>query len=82
MSGTWDSRPSSANQGESTFEPELHFGEQNHDRLHGDNPIPGESTTIAMSGDTEDIDIDITAGQKMISAMSGSLLTSLLGTPT
>jgi len=81
MSGTWHSRPSSATQVETPFESELHFGEQNHDRLHGDNPVPGESTTIAMSGDTEDIDIDITAGQKMISAMSGSLLTSLLVTP-
>lgn len=32
-----------------------------------------------MSGDNEDIDVEITAGQKMISAMSGSLLTSVLG---
>ncbi|TAQ91633.1 hypothetical protein B7494_g36 [Chlorociboria aeruginascens] len=34
-----------------------------------------------MSADTEDFEMDITAGQKMISAMSGSLLTSLLVTP-
>lgn len=34
-----------------------------------------------MTGDNDDIDVDITAGQKMMSAMSGSLLTSLLVTP-
>jgi len=32
-----------------------------------------------MTGDNDDIEVDITARQKMISAMSGSLLTSLLG---
>jgi solute carrier family 25 protein 39/40 len=50
-----------------------------HDRIHGDNPIGGESSAIAMSGDIDNVGIDITAGQKMLSAMSGSLLTSLLG---
>ena len=34
-----------------------------------------------MTGDNDDIEVDITAGQKMLSAMSGSLLTSLLGEP-
>ncbi|CZT52404.1 probable solute carrier family 25 member 39 [Rhynchosporium secalis] len=34
-----------------------------------------------MSVDNEEFDIGITAGQKMLSAMSGSLLTSLLVTP-
>ena len=29
--------------------------------------------------DEQDVEIDISAGQKMLSAMSGSLLTSLLG---
>ena len=32
-----------------------------------------------MMGGNDDIEVDITAGQKMMSAMSGSLLTSLLG---
>jgi solute carrier family 25 protein 39/40 len=50
---------------------------QNHDRIDED--------TFAMAGmGAEDGDggnaiPDITAGQKMVSAMSGSLLTSLLG---
>ena len=63
-----------------SFEESSHsHGGQGHDRIHGDNLIPGVSNTIAMSCDTEgDVDIGITAGQKMISAMSGSLLTSLL----
>lgn len=56
---------------------------QAHDRIHGDGLIPGVEETIAMEGDNGrlDIDVEITAGQKMISAMSGSLLTSLLGMP-
>ncbi len=33
-----------------------------------------------MTGDIEDIEVDITAEQKMLSAVSGSLFTSLLGT--
>ncbi|KAK2625491.1 hypothetical protein QTJ16_004803 [Diplocarpon rosae] len=57
------------------------FARQGHDRIHGDNPVPGASSTIAMSVDNEELDIGITAGQKMISAMYGSLLTSLLVTP-
>ncbi|RFU33762.1 hypothetical protein B7463_g2565, partial [Scytalidium lignicola] len=56
---------------------------QGHDRIHGDDPLPGLEETIAVTGDNinMDIDVDITAGQKMLSAMSGSLLTSLLVTP-
>lgn len=79
MCGLWDTRPSQvADQLPTNFEPEHHLG---HDRIHGDDLIPGVSATVAMTGDNEDIDIDITASQKMISAVSGSLLTSLLGTP-
>ncbi|TGO36574.1 hypothetical protein BHYA_0121g00350 [Botrytis hyacinthi] len=78
MSGLWDSRPSSVGDRiPTTFESE-HLG---HVRIHGDDPIPGESGTVAMTGDNDDVDIEITASQKMISAMSGSLLTSLLVTP-
>ncbi|TVY23915.1 Solute carrier family 25 member 39 [Lachnellula hyalina] len=58
---------------------------QRHDRIHGDDPIPGVEETIAMSGDvsgdSEDVEVGLTAGQKMLSAMSGSLLTSILVTP-
>ena len=50
-----------------------------HDRIHGDDPIPGFPTPVAMDSTNVDNEVDITAGQKMISAMSGSLLTSLLG---
>lgn len=78
MSGHWDS-PAHADEELATSYHRETFGGQGHDRIHGDNLIPGESSTIAMSGDNEDIDIGITAGQKMLSAMSGSLLTSLLG---
>lgn len=56
--------------------PEHEYG---HDRLHGDNPIPGVSSTIAMMEDNDHVEIEITARQKAISAMSGSLFTSLLG---
>lgn len=62
-----------------TFTKDTSWGVQEHERTHGNDPIPGISSTVAMSGDTEDIEVDLTARQKMISAMSGSLLTSLLG---
>jgi hypothetical protein len=53
---------------------------QSHDRIHaGDDLVPGVATTIAMDGDSDNVEFDITAAQKMISAISGSLLTSLLG---
>ncbi|KAH8813036.1 mitochondrial carrier domain-containing protein [Xylogone sp. PMI_703] len=56
---------------------------QAHDRIHGDSPLPGIEETIALPGDNRNVDVDVelTAGQKMLSAMSGSLLTSLLVTP-
>jgi solute carrier family 25 protein 39/40 len=50
-----------------------------HDRIHGDDLVPGVAATIAMNGDSDNVDFDITATQKMISAISGSLITSLLG---
>ncbi len=80
MSDHWDRHSPSDQEFATTFEREGAFRHQGHDRIHGDNLIPGVSSTIAMTGDNDDVEIDITAGQKMISAMSGSLLTSLLGT--
>jgi hypothetical protein len=81
MSNRWDQH-GQADEVATRFERGGHSG-QGHDRIHGDNLIPGVSSTIGMSGDMgndmDDVEIDITAGQKMISAMSGSLLTSLLG---
>lgn len=79
--------PTWGRQAQPEGEVATHFGEslagKGHDRIHGDDPIPGVSETIAitgdMVGDVANVEIDITAGQKMISAMSGSLLTSLLG---
>ena len=53
--------------------------DQRYNRIHGDELTTGVSRMISMSGDNGDVEIDITAGQKMLSAMSGSLLTSLLG---
>ena len=79
MSGHWDRNAEQDAEFATTFAKDRSFGGQGHDRIHGDNPIPGVSSTIAMNGDNEDIEVDITARQKMLSAMSGSLLTSLLG---
>ena len=79
MSGHWNREALSNNEIATTFEKHGGLGGQDHDRIHGDNPIPGVSSTIVMTGDNDGIEVDITAGQKMISAMSGSLLTALLG---
>ncbi|KAI0014886.1 mitochondrial carrier domain-containing protein [Xylariomycetidae sp. FL0641] len=58
------------------------FRDQNHDRLtpRGEDAFAGP-TMLSSKDDTPDVTIDITAGQKMLSAISGSLLTSLLVTP-
>lgn len=54
---------------------------QNYDRIDGDEASMSGIPRIAGAGDGDGGSIipDITAGQKMVSAMSGSLLTSLLG---
>ncbi|KAL6904827.1 mitochondrial carrier domain-containing protein [Trichoderma evansii] len=56
---------------------------QNYDRIDGDETSMSGIPRIAGAGDGDGGSIipDITAGQKMVSAMSGSLLTSLLVTP-
>jgi solute carrier family 25 protein 39/40 len=77
MSRQWDRPAQSAEDLATSLDEERRF--HGHDRIHGDNPLPGVSSTIAMTGDNDDVEIGITAGQKMVSAMSGSLLTSLLG---
>jgi solute carrier family 25 protein 39/40 len=83
MSAHWIRHADSDIELATAFEHQSGLGGRGHDRIHGDNPIPGVSSTIAMTGDmpgsNDDIEVDITAGQKMMSAMSGSLLTSLLG---
>lgn len=82
MSTNWDRHADADKELATTFEHQRSFATKGHDRIHGDNPIPGVSSTIAMTGDNDDVEVDITAGQKMMSAMSGSLLTSLLGMST
>lgn len=82
MSGNWERHADSDRELATNLDLQRSFGGKGHDRIHGDNPIPGVSSTIAMMGDNDEIEVDITAGQKMLSAMSGSLLTSLLGTLT
>ncbi|RDW73272.1 mitochondrial carrier-1 [Coleophoma cylindrospora] len=66
-------------------EEDLATFESSHDSVFGDDPIPGVVEPIVMSGDytagDDDVEVEITAGQKMLSAISGSLLTSLLVTP-
>jgi solute carrier family 25 protein 39/40 len=79
MSGNWGRHADADKELATSLEQHRRLGGNGHDRIHGDNPIPGVSSTIAMTGDNDDIEVDITAGQKMLSAMSGSLLTSLLG---
>jgi solute carrier family 25 protein 39/40 len=78
MSRQWDRVSQSSEEFTTSFESDDRF--DGHDRIHGDNPIPGVTSTIAMTRDNDDVEIAITAGQKMMSAMSGSLLTSVLGT--
>jgi solute carrier family 25, member 39/40 len=82
MSGHWDRRAQKDEELTTTFERDSNLKAHGHDRIHGDNPIPGVSSTIGMAGDNDDVEVDITARQKMMSAMSGSLLTSLLGEST
>jgi len=53
-------------------------GGQRHDRILGnDGAIMAMKTIPANAGE---VDVEISTGQKMLSAVSGSLLTSLLGT--
>lgn len=53
-------------------------GAQRHDRILGnDGAIMAMKTIPADAGE---VDVEISTGQKMLSAVSGSLLTSLLGT--
>ncbi|RDL33281.1 Mitochondrial carrier [Venustampulla echinocandica] len=90
MPFTWGRHPSVAEQHPTSFDPydkenNQDFPDHSHDRIHGDEPVLGVSPTMVMIGDSPeadtDVEVDITAGQKMLSAMSGSLLTSLLVTP-
>jgi len=53
---------------------------QKHDRADGDNKSPNMAAQ-AQAGDARSDPLEITTGQRMISAMAGSLLTSLLVTP-
>lgn len=87
MPVTWDQHPSDAEH-PASFDPYNKQGNQNfpdhlHDSIRGDEPVLGVAPTMVMVGDGPEAEVetevDITAGQKMLSAMSGSLLTSLLG---
>ena len=52
---------------------------QRHDRISGG--ILGVTAVTRCGRDEPETEVDISAGQKMLSAVSGSLLTSLLGKP-
>ena len=56
---------------------DLHIQGQGHDRTLGD--IIQEQHPTSRHGSNRDEEIEITASQKMLSAVSGSLFTSLLG---
>lgn len=79
MSSNWDYR-SQAAQNLATSRRDQFQRSQGDEPFLDDDLIPNLKPTIAMSGNHEDVEVEITAGQKMLSAMSGSLLTSLLGT--
>jgi hypothetical protein len=82
MSGFWD-RPQATTEVATTFESASASSQrgQGHDRIHADDSIHTRSPTMAMSaGDL--VAQDITAAQKMMSAMSGSILTSLTSMQT
>ena len=80
MPGRWDRRGQTDEELAATFGGEKILSSQSHDNTHGDRSIPALSSTRGMADETLGVEeMDITAGQKMISAMSGSLLTSLLG---
>ena len=63
----------------------LKNGEKNHQRLQGQrhtrisDSLESNSTMTTNRSKESEAEIDISAGQKMLSAVSGSLLTSLLG---
>ncbi|KAH8682157.1 mitochondrial carrier domain-containing protein [Xylariales sp. PMI_506] len=56
------------------------FSGQNHDRLIPEDAFAG-ATMLSSKDDGKDQIVEITTGQKMLSAISGSLVTSLLVTP-
>ncbi|KAI2616042.1 mitochondrial carrier [Hypoxylon sp. NC1633] len=64
----------------STITSNHSFGAHNHDRL-GEGGDASVGQTMVSSQDDANDGIDISAGQMMLSAISGSLLTSLLVTP-
>ena len=52
---------------------------QRHDRIPDQGGHHQVSMASQSGGGMGDVEVDISAGQKMLSAISGSLLTSLLG---
>ncbi|KAI1338841.1 mitochondrial carrier domain-containing protein [Xylariaceae sp. FL0016] len=54
---------------------------QNHDIIHGRDDAFAGPTMLSSQDDIADPVVEISAGQKMLSAITGSLLTSLLVTP-
>ncbi|CAG8980514.1 hypothetical protein HYALB_00002511 [Hymenoscyphus albidus] len=79
MSSSWDRHSPSSATGFDTFEGEKPWAAQFNNQVNGDETHA--LSTMATNIDNDDVDTEITAGQKMLSAMSGSLLTSLLATP-
>lgn len=63
--------------GPSNYGDSDYFSQQKHDRS---SKGPGTSHVVSMNEQDEaEVEMDISAGQKMLSAVSGALLTSLLG---
>lgn len=77
MSAQWYNHLST-DQTATAFGEYEHHKDQSFDTMRGDSS-PGPSAAIATADDHEEGDVDITAGQKMLSAVTGSLFTSLLG---
>lgn len=79
MSGHWDYHARQDLEHAATSDRATNSGGQGHDRLLEANPTYRPSSTMTIADGASDDEVEITAGQKMLSAMSGSLLTSLLG---
>jgi len=78
MPGHWDRYSQTERESTATFQKDETFEPFGHDRMQDDHIIPGVQASVAMPN-IDDLEIDITASQKMLSAVSGSLLTSILG---
>jgi len=82
MSSNWDYRRQASQNIATSRDSSDFLVSRGNEPFHDDTFTPENMPAAAMNGNAAgpDVEVDITAPQKMLSAMSGSLLTSLLGT--